>query len=73
MKNVRSKTHIADDRFVILLEENAQFIADELQHLERCVWCLERFSSFIWQNIQECQDRPPSKDSADELTLSRIA
>jgi hypothetical protein len=38
MKNVRSKTHIAGDRFVILLEENAQFIVT-IAHW-RCVWCL---------------------------------
>ena len=44
-----SKTHIAADRlFMIALQKkDAPLLADELNHIQHCPRCMERFSSFI--------------------------
>ena len=74
MRDVESKTHIAADRlFVIARETDAQFVVDELQHVRRCLWCIERFSFFVRRSIQTSEDPITRRGLRDENRTTCLA
>jgi hypothetical protein len=48
-----SGKHVAAERlFKVAINSEQQLTPDEFEHLKKCLWCLERFSHFVRQNIQ---------------------
>ena len=64
MKDRPSKTHVAADRLftIALQKKDAPLLADELNHIQHCPQCMERFSSFVGHTGL---DRLVGKDSAE--------
>ena len=50
--------HVEAERlFNVAFSPDQQLSPDEFEHLKRCLWCLERFSHFVRQQIQDKQRR----------------
>jgi hypothetical protein len=43
----------AERLFKVAISTDQQLLPVEFEHLKRCLWCLEQFSYFVRQNLQD--------------------